>query len=98
MRALLFALAALSFFAAFSAYTDDLMYDEDAYSSYYRRASKPNKLCLDRYCPHGRSSNRSLCFCGCRRVTARTSLAAICMKRCSCLGRKNEKCRSECYP
>ena len=34
----MFALAALDFFGVFSAYTEDVMYDEDAYSSYCRRA------------------------------------------------------------
>ena len=96
MRGLFFALAALSLFAAFSAYAEDTMYDGEGIQytngiftpySFYQR-------CLI-YCGHG-NSNTSGCKCLCSGLTVHSSRFDACLRGCHCDGTAPSVCEVNC--
>ena len=99
MRALFFALAALSLFAVFSAYTEDVSDSiEDLSSGYYGLDDATVAIHADclRLCSL-QFSKKKICQCACKGLPRRFfNRQDMCLRGCGCKNLSNVKCLN-CY-
>ena len=98
MRALLLALAALSFFAVFSAFTEDMSDSIEDLSSGYYGLDDPTETTSNRCLSGcaGKHYTSKQCHCACKNLNGQKITWTDCKRACDCLHMSNRTCAASC--
>ena len=97
MRALFFALAALSLFAVFSAYYQEMSNSIEEFPFGYgldNAIGVPYAFCMDQ-CPKRHFSSKQ-CLCACKAIKGWNVTMADCHRACHCVDMSKAKCAGVC--